>query len=326
MAVSDPAPATVTPVQIEQKFGHVQIEDLIRGIPRDQALADFSKLCAAPAALGMHRLGMKANEHFAAPEVFKAYRILQHNGVARPTIRAVWASPRHKAKLFEAAARLFRAKPIDAIQGKHILTSYKLQHGSVALFRPMVAKYLFTHYSPRGRILDFCAGWGGRLLGALATPHVTSYVGIDSNSDMTPVYAAMAKLSGDTCVRTICAPAETLDYASLGRFDCVMTSPPYYGIEVYRHMPGYRDYDTWIREFLFVVLRNITRHIDQDGTIIINIRQPRTEELMVQEMGRLGWGVAETLNYRLSAMPGKGCRKAVKDYGEPIYVFKKSPR
>lgn len=316
---------SVTPQQIEHKFGHVQIDDLIRCIPLDQALADFSKLCAAPPALGMHRLGMKANEHFAASEVFKAYRILQHNGVARPTIRAVWASPRHKAKLFETAARLFRAKTIDDIHSKHILTSYKLQHGSVSLFRPMVAKYLFTRYSPRGRVLDFCAGWGGRLLGALATPHVTSYVGIDSNSDMTPVYAAMAQLSTGTRVETICAPAETLDFGDVGPYDCVVTSPPYYGIEVYRHMPGYASYEEWIETFFYAVLRKITRHIDQDGTIIINIRQPRTEELMVAEMGRLGWGVAETLNYRLSAMPGKGCRKAVKDYGEPIYVFKKVP-
>lgn len=315
--------ATVTAEQIEQKFGHVQIEDLINGIPRDVALLDFTKLCAAPAALGMHRLGMKANEHFAAPEVFKAYRILQHNGVARPTIRAVWASPRHKAKLFETAARLFRAKSVDDIQGKHILTSYKLQHGSVALFRPMVAKYLFTQYSPRGRVLDFCAGWGGRLLGALATESVQSYVGIDSNSDMTPVYAAMAHLSPGKHVQTICAPAETVDFSKVGRFDCVVTSPPYYGIEVYRHMPEYKDYQAWIDTFFFSVLRNLTRHIDQDGTIVINIRQPPTEKLMVAEMERLGWRVAETLNYRLSAMPGKGCRKVVKDYGEPIYVFKK---
>lgn len=318
----------LTADDLQLKFGGLPVHALIRTVALPAAKQDFEKLRAAPAVLGMHRHGMKANEFCAADQVYKAHRILPHNGVHRPTLYAVWECPRLKRKLLETAARLHRERPLDRVERQHILTAYKLQHGCVSLFRPMVAKYLYERYSRRGRVLDFCAGWGGRLLAALASPGVRSYVGIDANPEMGPVYADLVAQFGGSGkdARVLCSPAEAVDYSTLGRFDLVVTSPPYFGVEVYRHMPQYRDYEHWLTSFLFETLRRVTEHIDQDGTVCINIRQPETERRMVEEMGRLGWGVVDTLLMRLPAMPGKGSRKADAQYGEPIYVFCKAPR
>ncbi len=313
----------ITSDDLSRKFGALSATDLVRSVTLAQAQQDFAKLRAAPAVLGMHRQGVKANEYCAAEQVFRAYRIQQHNGVHRPTLYAVWDCPRLRESLLRAAARLFGGRDLDKIDKVHILTAYKLRYGCISLFRPMVAKYLFSTYSARGRVLDFCAGWGGRLLGALGSPNVVSYVGIDSNPEMMPVYAGLVDAfgSGGAAVRTLCSPAEEVDFSSLGRFDCVVTSPPYFGVEVYRHQPRYRDYEDWIATFFFPVLRSLARHIDPDGVICINIRQPETERRMVGEMERLGWRLRDTLLMRLPAMPGKGSHKADGQYGEPIYVF-----
>lgn len=323
-----PVTAPVTADDLHRRFGALPASALVQSVTLDQAVRDFAKLRAAPAVLGMHRQGVKANEYCAADQVFRAYRIQQHNGVHRPTLYAVWESPRLRDALLRTAARLFGGRDPDKIDKVHILTAYKLRHGCISLFRPMVAKYLFSTYSPRGRVLDFCAGWGGRLLGALASGNVVSYVGIDSNPEMAAAYRRIVDTFGSpgaASVRMVCSPAEAVDYASLGRFDCVVTSPPYFGVEVYRHQPRYRDYEDWMASFFLPVLRALTRHIDADGAICINIRQPETERRMVREMARLGWRLRDTLLMRLPAMPGKGSRKADREYGEPIYVFERSP-
>jgi hypothetical protein len=287
-----------------------------------EARADFDALVRAPPVLGMHRQGLKANERCAAEHALRAHRVIPHNGVARPTLERAWACPRLRAKVLESAARLF---PGVEPTPRHVVQAYKLLHGSISLFRPMAAKYLFSQYSPRGRVLDFCAGWGGRLLGALATPGVVSYVGIDSNPELRAVYDCLGRYNPGKDVKIVSAPAETVDFRRLGRFDCVVTSPPYYGIEVYRHMPQYGSHDAWLKKFLFPVLAKVTRHIDPDGAVCINIRQPPTERAMVAEMRRLGWRVARKLLYRLPAMPGKGSHQGEPDYGEPVYVFRKAP-
>jgi len=322
-------PGSATTEDIARKFGHLSVQDLMHWILEVDAQRDFDNLLAAAPVLGMHRHGMKANEWLAGEEVYRAHRVLPHNGVHRPTLYQVWASPVLRDKLLCSVARLFGARGLHRIDKVHVLTAYKLQHGCIGLFRPMVAKYLYSTYSPRGRILDFCAGWGGRLLAALATPGVVSYVGIDTNSGMTAVYDAIIRRfgarEGAPAARVICAPAEAVDYSRLVPFDCVVTSPPYYGVEVYRDQPHYTNYEHWLSAFLLPTLRGITRYIDEDGTICINIRQPETERRMVAEMRHLGWAVRDTLLMRLPAMPGKGSHKATANYGEPIYVFCKSP-
>lgn len=320
------ATARLTTEAVAAKFGDVPVERLIARVTAADAVADFDKLCAAEPRFGMHRHGLRANDHCAAPEVFGAHRVIPHNGVARPTLYAVWRSTGYlRPKLFATTARLFADRDIGSLTATHVVTAYKLQHGSISLFRPMAAKYLFHRYSARGRVLDFCAGWGGRLLGALATPSVTSYVGIDSNTDMGPVYDTMSTRFNPRGVRvtTLLQPAEHVDFAAVGRFDCVLTSPPYYGVEVYRNTPLYASHADWLHRFLFKVLAGLTANIDQDGVICINVRQPETERAMVGEMARLGWRVSETLNYRLASMPGKGSHKSTADYGEPVYVFRK---
>jgi len=48
-------------------------------------------------------------------------------------------------------------------------------------FDPAIALHIFRKFESK-RILDFCAGWGDRLIAAIA--HNASYTGIDINGDL----------------------------------------------------------------------------------------------------------------------------------------------
>jgi hypothetical protein len=53
---------------------------------------------------------------------------------------------------------------------------------SVSNFRPTIAKWVYENFCvPNGSVLDPCAGYGGRLMGAFCS-HIDRYVGVDPNT------------------------------------------------------------------------------------------------------------------------------------------------
>ena len=65
---------------------------------------------------------------------------------------------------------------------------------SVSNYRPMVAKAVMAKYSQEGPVVNFSAGYGGRLLGALALNK--PYIGIEPNSDQVVGFRRMIKSLG----------------------------------------------------------------------------------------------------------------------------------
>lgn len=205
--------------------------------------------------------------------------------------------------------------------------AYRMNWGTVSYFRPMIAKYIYTIYKSK-RVVDFCAGWGGRMIGALATPGIVSYTGIDTNVELRQAYADMANLmrqngSSSVCVKMLISPAERVDFAKLRPFDTVLTSPPYWGIEKYEHMPAYKTRDDWLHRFMGPVLKRVTDNIDVTGKVIINIRQEFTEQWIINRMEKLGWPLKETLHMNASTLPGRGSKSGKRQNSEPIYVFRR---
>jgi 16S rRNA G966 N2-methylase RsmD len=91
-------------------------------------------------------------------------------------------------------------------------------------------------------VLDPTMGWGGRLVGcaSLDIPH---YIGIDSNTHLYSHCKRMVKeleKHSATKVTLFFQDALSVDYNKL-KYDMVLTSPPYYNIEVYRKRKGNTD-------------------------------------------------------------------------------------
>lgn len=305
--------------EVRARFRGVPASAITRShVGRDEAVADFEKLRDAAPVFGSSRLGLRANKFAADVHLLNTTRY----GKEQYAFNRVWKTPAYREKLYERIAKRWPDAPISKIGPGNVRSVYQIYYNCVTYFRPMIAKYIFSTYSKTGRVVDFCAGWGGRLIGALATPSVVSYTGIDTNTGMMPTYAKIIRTfrsNAKAKARVINKPAEKIDFKSLGKFDCVLTSPPYYHVERYANMPEYASYEAWLETFLFPVLTNIARAIDPAGYICINIRQQPTEKLMVGHMRRLGWRVAKKLTMPVPPLPGKGF--AGRASGEPIYIF-----
>lgn len=128
----------------------------------------------------------------------------------------------------------------------------------VCFMKPSVAKHIYTKFGAT-KVLDPTAGWGGRMLGALACG--IDYIGIDTNLSLRPAYEAMiselaphtegsAQMIWDDC---LAVDVSTLDY------DFVFTSPPYGNKELYEHMTPFESRKAFFVDFLIPLLTKCMR-------------------------------------------------------------------
>lgn len=148
-------------------------------------------------------------------------------------------------------------------------TIFRLNYGSINTMRPSVARYIFSKFKAKD-ILDPCAGWGSRLVAAMSLPD-TMYTGIDTNIDLLPYYSFLInKLGAKERTKMIWEDAVNVDF-SLLKYDFVFTSPPYYNLELYNHMPDYPSRKDFNNNFWFPLLRKLVKNIAIGGVIALNI-------------------------------------------------------
>jgi len=152
---------------------------------------------------------------------------------------------------------------------------------SVSNYRPMIARAVITKYTPpRGRVLDFSAGYGGRLLGALAAGR--HYLGIEPNRDHVSGFRRMmrALASADFSLpqaRILNGRAEReLPKLAGAGYDLVFSSPPFFNWEHYSHESSqsfkrYPQYELWQSQFLSPVVSESYRILKRKGYLVLNV-------------------------------------------------------
>lgn len=194
-------------------------------------------------------------------------------------------------------------------------------------FKVSLAKSVYAYFDAR-RILDISAGWGDRLVAAIAH-YAERYVGYDPNLAL--------KRGHDNIIRDL-APAsdrpnsqnrfevryEPFESADLGKetFDLVFTSPPYYNLEIYTELAGqsiitYPSFDEWLVRFLFASLRKAWRVLDTYGTMVIHISDyHKTHYVEAMVLFVLGWCECAEFNGVIGSV---GTSKKAR----PMWVFYK---
>lgn len=111
------------------------------------------------------------------------------------------------------------------------------------------------------RWLDFSAGWGDRLVGAIACN--CFYVGVDPNPCLHPKYRNIVKTLASSKNRKnyqlYQSPFETAEIKERD-FDLVFTSPPFFELENYTEHQNqshhkFKTLDAWFQDFLVVSVR-----------------------------------------------------------------------
>jgi hypothetical protein len=201
----------------------------------------------------------------------------------------------------------------------HLYNAFRLYYGSISSFKPIIASYIYGKYEPKV-VLDFSAGWGGRLLGAMMYPNM-KYIGFDTNKELKKPYAEMIKQLGvKDRARIIFQDSAKVDYSKY-TYDMVFTSPPYFTIEKYEGMPSYDSYDGWVADFLEPVVRKSYAGLSRNGYFILNI-----PDKIYQSVKKI-LGGADThfplviqqrhLNTKNHQLSSKG------EYSEQVYVWRK---
>jgi hypothetical protein len=156
-------------------------------------------------------------------------------------------------------------------------------------FVPALASALYRLFSSWiGRsdlkVLDPCAGWGDRIVGAACSGVVTEYVGVDPNASLFPGYQRLMgalqcnqfnKKPSATAASPKSMTATTImqcfeeSYVAPQHYDVIFTSPPFFELEVYSELnPQYKD---WNKEFYEPMVKLCQRGLKADGVLAIHI-------------------------------------------------------
>ena len=212
---------------------------------------------------------------------------------------------------------------------------------AVSNFRPSAAASLYDRYMPeRGGVTwDMSGGYGGRLLGAIASPRVRKYIGTDPASltfdGLTAIAAelpAMAEQLGSEPTEVELHKIGSENFVpDRGSIQLAFTSPPYYNSEQYSSEPTqsfmkFKTREAWLNGFLGATLSNAHVALAASGVLAVNIADvasyPNLTEDFLWLALQCGFRHIETLRLALAAMPGT--RKGSPFKFEPVFVFDKS--
>jgi hypothetical protein len=213
---------------------------------------------------------------------------------------------------------------------------------SVSNFRPTAAAAVYHRLLPEdgGVVWDMCAGFGGRLLGALACDRVDKYIGTDPDThtmqglrEMADELVPMAEQFGRRTLDVeLHQTGSEVFVPQRNSLDVAFTSPPYAGWEQYSNEPTqshkrFPTQDSWLRGFMGATLRNCAHGLRRNGTLALNIANvagyPSLARDFVAYAERNGWRLVETMRLSLSKMVGQKHKHSRSYKYEPIFIFKK---
>jgi len=189
---------------------------------------------------------------------------------------------------------------------------YNICISAINIMRPLNCMEIYVKYKGT-KVLNFCAGWGGSLIGAAALG-LDTYYGVEINKDLENPYANMvAYLSQKTPTKIDIRieDALTIDYSSMD-YDLVFASPPYYSLEKYPYNTIYdskREMDQLFYKPLFKMTYN---GLQLGGHYIINICKEVYDKVLKELLG----AAHETFALKKS--------KRQNDYTEMVYVWIKN--
>ena len=239
--LSDEEFEDILPILAEE-LSHV---DVLPKYNYSQLESDWSKLCHwLPQGTSINstsRLGMKLCEHFFP----NFYNIKDHKN---RSFLDLWKDQTLLMKILKWNRKSHSTPYLSELK-RGIYFCGGLAKST--MYRPQMAK-LVTSGSQI--VLDPCCGWGGRMLGSVANG--CEYYGFEPNTE---TYNGLIKLAEylniTDKVNLFCDDALNMNKYDIPYVDCILTSPPYFNLEVYcdeesQSITNCDTYDEWVRKFL----------------------------------------------------------------------------
>ena len=280
--------------------------------------------------IGISNAGNKASDYFHQEERWKC------DATGYPSPQKTWANEKFRLTLFKA---LFSLK-VKEINPNILRTIISLRKYIAAQFRPSAAKTIYDMFNAH-TVLDFSMGWGDRLLAAHSSNSVKKYVGIDPNSNLFDGYRNQIKYynthwNNDTQFDLICGRAEDENIILNDEFDLIFTSPPYFDKEKYDQSDNqsykkYKDFDSWMKNFLCKTIELRSKNLKSGGYLIINISDIYTRKKLYKICDNMNNFIISTNNFnylsaiglRMPKRPMSISSDTIGVFAEPIWIYRK---
>lgn len=255
---------------------------------------DWKKLCEwttnEDSINSTSRLGMKLSEHFCP----NFYDIESANGTS---YKSLWTAS-NLEKILRWNRKSHSTPYLSEIK-RGIYFCCGLTKNT--MYRPQMMKLACLKYQPN-RVLDPCAGWGGRMLGAVsADAHYTAF------EPNTTTYNNLMKivdfLGIHKNVTLICDDARNMKQYDIPKVDMVLTSPPYFDLEVYAHedtqsIKNMNTYQDWADGFLREVIKLGLDHLNENGVSCWNVGKVKNRDMnddVLKYHTEFGYKIVDTL-------------------------------
>lgn len=241
----------------------------------DEMKEDWKKLCkwttTENSINSTSRLGMKLSEHYCP----NFYDIESASGTS---YKSLWTKENLEKIL--RWNRKSHSTPYMSELKRGIYFCCGLTKNT--MYRPQMMKLACIKYKPE-IVLDPCAGWGGRMLGAVS--YGAHYIAFEPN---TTTYNNLMKIVNflgiQNKVTLICDDARNMKKHNLPKADMVLTSPPYFDLEVYAHestqsitnTPTYQD---WADGFLREIIKLSIEQLNPNGVSCWNVGKVRNRDM-----------------------------------------------
>jgi len=192
--------------------------------------------------------------------------------------------------------------------------------GNVTKYRTVTSKAIVQYYGAK-RVLDPCTGWGGRILGSLSASKETYYVGCEPDPNTSK---GLRGILEDTSIpqavrsrgRILEKPAEVAlaELATMEKFDLILTSPPYFNLELYtagdQSTCVYTTWDTWTEKWLKVVILGCLACLKEGGVSCWSVKNFKSDkkyplaDITKKIHKDAGWELIKTVTMTGSGRPG----------------------
>lgn len=192
--------------------------------------------------------------------------------------------------------------------------------GNVTKYRTVTSKAIVQYFQAK-RVLDPCAGWGGRMLGTLAAGSDTYYCGCEP--DENTCNGLMNILSDESIPSDVSIRADIWNdpiekilpsIQKEEKYDLVLTSPPYFNLEVYTNGPQsitlYPTWEDWVKKWLKPVILGCLNCLKEGGTSCWSVKNFKSDkkyplaDVTKKIHEDAGWHLVKTITIKGAARMG----------------------
>jgi len=200
---------------------------------------------------------------------------------------------------------------------------------SSTMYRPHIAKTAcLMSETPMGTLLDPCIGWGGRMLGTVSAGW--DYIGFDTNPETFQNTQRLVEFLGiQSKVKLFLDDSMNMDKYDFGKVDIVLTSPPYYDVEIYSDFDNgqyttFPTYQSWVDGWLSPLIGKGLERLNDGGMSCWNTQNmPSKKMMMIDDVERIhnnfGWNLSDTIGV---SSPVRNLRTANKKIPDTTFIFK----